>query len=365
MNLDSAERLSSVLFSRSYLEARSKFLASASGIRSYQSKFLGPAGEELFTDAAYVGRPDARHLLVLVSGTHGVEGYCGSAAQLAFLNAEFQNQLPPTTAVLLVHALNCYGFAWDRRVTAEGCDLNRNFIDFAHPVPVNSGYEDLAHFIVPEEISEIAVSRAEKALSLYQSTHGQQQFENAMFSGQYSRPGGMFYGGREPTEARMTLERIASEYAIGDRDKVVIVDYHTGLGPYGYGELQCEQSSGPQGYMRAREVFGQTVTSPEAGNSSSVEIPGTQDAFWERLLAHRHTYVALEFGTYPRPNGRLLLRKDHWLFKYQPGLIDAPLGRQIRSESKMHFYPPHSDWQEMVLWRCHQVHRQAIAALGR
>ncbi|WP_333915115.1 DUF2817 domain-containing protein [Bradyrhizobium sp. CCBAU 11430] len=67
----------------------------------------------------------------MVSGTHGPEGYCGAAGQLAFLQARFHEGLPSSAAVLCIYALNCYGFAWDRRVNAEGCDLNRNFIDFS------------------------------------------------------------------------------------------------------------------------------------------------------------------------------------------------------------------------------------------
>lgn len=47
----------------------------------------------------------------------------------------FQERLSSSTAVLFVHALNCYGFAWDRRATAEGWDLNRNFVDFSKPPP--------------------------------------------------------------------------------------------------------------------------------------------------------------------------------------------------------------------------------------
>ncbi|TGT53188.1 DUF2817 domain-containing protein, partial [Mesorhizobium sp. M2E.F.Ca.ET.166.01.1.1] len=101
----------------------------------------GPSGEALYTDAAYFGPADAKKLLVLVSGTHGPEGYIGSAAQLLFLRAKFHERLPSSTAVLFVHALNCYGFAWDRRVTAEGVDLNRNFVDFSKPLPSNPGYE--------------------------------------------------------------------------------------------------------------------------------------------------------------------------------------------------------------------------------
>ena len=179
--------------------------------------------------------------MVLVSGTHGPEGYCGSAAQLLFLHAKFHEGLLPSTSVLCIHALNCYGFAWDRRVTAEGCDLNRNFIDFSKPLPRNPRYEELAEHLVPADRTQEGLRRAEAAIEAYRSLHGEWKFQEARKSGQYTRPGGMFYGGTEPTEARRTLEQVVVDFDVAAREKVVIVDYHTGLGPYGYGELQCEQ----------------------------------------------------------------------------------------------------------------------------
>lgn len=363
MNFDSARDMAPRLFSNSYFEARDKFLGGAPKSKAYQSSSNGPAGEALFTDAAYLGPTTAKKVIVLVSATHGVEGYCGSAGQLLFLETKLQDELPPSTAVLLVHALNPYGFAWDRRVTAEGCDLNRNFVDFTEPVPINKGYEELAEHIVPADISEDGIRRAEAAIAAYQTEHGERNLVTAYSSGQYTKPGGMFYGGIKPTEARQTLEQIAMDFELASRDKVIIVDYHTGLGPYGYGELQCEQTSGMDGYERAVKIFGPSVTSLDLGTSTSVSIPGTQDAFWERALGDRHTYVALEFGTYPRPRGRIVLRNDHWLFMYKPDAADSEVGREIRNATKLQFYPQAQDWKEMVLWRAHQVHRQAMDAV--
>ena len=105
------------------------------------------------------------------------------------------------------------------------------------------------------------------------------------------------------------------------------------------------------------------MTSPDLGTSSSVIVHGSQDEFWQRTLGDRHTYVGLEFGTYDPERGREALRNDHWLFMHRPEAADSELGRQIRNASKLHYYPRRSDWKEMVLWRSHLVHRQAVEAL--
>ncbi|MDF0498638.1 DUF2817 domain-containing protein [Bradyrhizobium yuanmingense] len=363
MNLDSAKQMISLVYASTYFEARQKFLGAAPKSRAYPCSTKGPSGEDLFTDVAYFGRPDATKLLVLVSGTHGPEGYCGSAAQLSFLQAKLHEGLPPSTAVLLIHALNCYGFAWDRRVTAEGCDLNRNFVDFSKPLPSNPDYEALHEHLVPVDNSVDGVRRADAVLDEFRSRHGLQKFRQARASGQYTRPGGMSYGGNGPTESRRTLERIFVDHEIAGRDRVIIIDYHTGLGPYGYGELQCEQPSGLTGFERARSIFGPSVTSPDLGTSSSVVLSGTQDEFWERSLGNRHTYVALEFGTYDMSQAWQTGRNDLWLFMHRPEEANSEMGRKIRNDSKLYYYPQHLDWKEMVLWRSHQAHRQAVEAL--
>lgn len=361
MDLDSAERIAPIIFSNSYTEARRKFQEAAPPSRAYQCSKRGPSGEILFTDAAYLGHPNAKRVLILISGAHGPEGYCGSAAQILFLRSALHERLPTSTAVLLIHALNSYGFAWDRRITAEGCDLNRNFVNFSMPLPRNVGYEELHEHLVPVDLSPERLGRAELAMEAYRSAHGLVAFREAVGAGQYSTPGGMFYGGREPSEARLILERIANEFDLSARDQVIIIDYHTGLGPYGYGELQCEQPSGLPGYERALKIFGPSVTSPELGTSSSVIINGTQDEFWQRELGERHTYVCLEFGTHR--NVREVMRNDQWLSSYHPEDVDSKMALQIRHATKAYFYPEKLDWKEMVAWRSHQVHRQAIEAL--
>lgn len=359
------QKLSLRVFSSTYCEARRKFRAAAPESLAYPSTAKGPAGEALYTDVAYFGPSDACKVLVLISGTHGVEGYCGSAGQLLFVEAGLHKTLPPSTAVLLVHALNCYGFAWDRRVTWEGCDLNRNFVDFSQSLPSNSGYEQLADHFVPPDISEAGIQSSETALAAYQAEHGPHAFRKALSSGQYTRPGGMFYGGTAPTEARRTLEQIASDFELAARDEVIIVDYHTGLGPYGYGELQCEETSGIAGYERAFAIFGHSVTSADLGSSTSAAIPGTQDAFWQRALPGPYVYVALEFGTYPSPGGRHVLRDDHWLFKYRSDEADKETGKKIRQATRKYYYPEFDDWKEMVLSRSYQVNCQAVSAFSK
>ena len=142
-------------FAHNYAEARAKFLAAAVGARleSHPEPLRGVELETLAMDVARVGADDADAVLIVSSGCHGVEGYAGSGAQAALLHDEsFRAKARHAgVALLFIHALNPWGFSFGRRVTHEGVDLNRNFIDFRRPPPGNPGYDQLAAFLLPEQ----------------------------------------------------------------------------------------------------------------------------------------------------------------------------------------------------------------------
>ena len=77
-------------FAQSYAEARDKFLAAGAerGARMFRDVHpseRGAQGEELSIDLAQIGDHKAPALLLLSSGTHGVEGFCGSGCQIALM----------------------------------------------------------------------------------------------------------------------------------------------------------------------------------------------------------------------------------------------------------------------------------------
>ena len=161
------------LFSVTYTEARKRFIeaAEATGfsIHSERHPVSGPAGEELAMDFAVGGPEDAEKALVVISGTHGPEGYTGSACQLGFLESATLREMYSHHRVVLVHAHNPYGFAWMRRTTEGNVDLNRNYVDFDKPLRSNPEYDRLHHAFVPTQLDDPS---AEKVLTDYQAEHG-------------------------------------------------------------------------------------------------------------------------------------------------------------------------------------------------
>ena len=149
------------LFSPDYPAARAAFLAAAAQagarVRSVEHPFArGPGGTPLHMDRAVLGDPDAPAALCVISGTHGPEGYAGSAVQTGLLRSGLAQRYAERQRVILIHAHNPYGFAWDTRFNEDNIDLNRNYLaSFAPPLPANPGYEAVAAWAARSRVDGI------------------------------------------------------------------------------------------------------------------------------------------------------------------------------------------------------------------
>jgi hypothetical protein len=358
-------------FAPDFAAARVRFLEAAhragARIRSYPIPAAGPRGEPLATDTAWIGPDDADDVLVLVSATHGVEGFCGSAAQVDALRAGAGRHLAPGQALLAIHALNPHGFAWLRRVTEEGIDLNRNGIDFsAGPPPRNPGYDELADAFVPGGFDDATLAAAVRRLDAYRLAHGAVAFETARSCGQHSHPQGIFYGGVAPAAAMRTLMRVVDEHGLPRRRRIAVIDYHSGLGPFGHGEPICGHRPGEPGQARCRSWYGSSLGEPLLGTSASLPIAGLSQYAWSRSVGSgRLVFVAIEFGTFDRETGAEALRDDHVLHALGPVDWQAPQTRRIKAALRRFYHPDTTDWCEMVLFRSRQLICQALDGMAR
>jgi hypothetical protein len=354
-------------FSATYAEARERFRAAAQAAGGALDRFenpgKGPRGETLSTDAAWFGARGAARALVLVSGTHGVEGFCGSGAQVVWIAQGGPERLPKGLGVLVVHAINPHGFAWLRRVTEDNVDLNRNFPDFAKPLPPNPAYDEIAQAVCPREWTGPGREAADAALAAYAAKHGDFALQSAITGGQYGHADGLFYGGRAPTWSHRTLKEVARKYLARARH-VAMIDFHTGLGPYGHGELICPHPPDSPIVKRAEAWFGGEMTVPARGNSASAVIVGTLGAGLEAALPDAEiTDIGLEYGTQPQKDVILALRADNWLHVH--GDPDSPQGRAIKQRIRAAFYPDNEDWKEKVLSRALEVIGRAVGNLAK
>ncbi len=353
-------------FSADYGEARGKFLEAAkkAGARlaHYENPTRGPDGAALFTDTAWLGPDEAELVLVTVSGTHGVEGFCGSGVQVGWFENGLHEEIGDGLALLQIHAINPHGFAWLRRVTEDNVDLNRNFIEHDGTYPLNEGYEELHEAICPPEWNDAVIAATREIFMAYLEEHGAHGLQFAISGGQYIHADGIFYGGNAYTWPHDTLLAIL-ERELGQARRVAVIDYHTGLGPRGHGERICVHRPGTEGLERAGDWYGGDITSPYLGNSSSVELFGVNLDGMEAALPHAElTGIALEFGTLPTEEVKLALRADNWLHAH--GEVESKKGRAIKDQIREAFYQDADDWKELIWERGVETQRLALAGLA-
>ena len=354
-------------FAKDFADSRKRFLAAAkalkAAIKSYPNPNKGPRGEALATDCAWLGPKNAEKVLVLLSGTHGVEAFCGTGCIMDAMKT--RPKLPAGTALLAIHAINPHGFAWIRRVTEEGVDLNRNFVDFAKP-PANPGYDELADAILPPALEGPEFEVAQKKIAAYREKHGVAALHVAFSGGQYRHAKGLFFGGFEPTWSHRTHAAIIADHELAKRKHVAVIDYHTGLGPHGYGELICVHLPGTPAVARAKSWWGDNVTEPLAGTSAAGARHGFGCRLWEATLGDRMTFITIEYGTYDTfARVRPALVADHWLHAQGPVDWNDKRAQAIKQGLKSAMYVDTDDWREAILWRSRQVIRMTAAGLAR
>ena len=202
--------------------------------------------------------PDEHYVdIIHSSGTHGVEGYLGSAIQIRFLhelflqneeavqnNTKSKQEAPSESSgkvrkILLIHAVNPFGMRHFRRCNENNVDLNRNVLgaEAAKTVierdPNHFGYVDMDSALNP--VSSSAVSKQHRndlpIIKTYMQelvsittcvgsivkvilVKGYYNAKRTIVSAQYHKQTGIFYGGSGQWEASIfALQHAIVEFA--------------------------------------------------------------------------------------------------------------------------------------------------------
>ncbi len=334
-------------FSTDYATARRRLRALAGDLHheAHEIGDVGPDGAALTIDLVRAGPVDARRVVVVSSGTHGVEGFFGSAVQIALLERGLD--LPADTAVLLIHALNPWGFAHGRRVDAANIDLNRNFLvpgqEYSGADPGYAAFDGLINPKTPPGGFDPFLLRAGWNIA----RHGMGAMKAALAGGQYDYARGLFFGGEGPSASQRVLAAQLPPW-VGGAEHVVHIDLHTGMGPWGTYVLALSEGSDSARARRVREIFGpERVQALDPGAVLYV-INGVL-ADWCVALNPGVMYdgVLAEFGTYPVLKVISALRAEnratHWC---PPGDPRIDVARERLREI---FAPADSGWRDDVV----------------
>lgn len=339
-------------FPADYAEARDRFLAAAEKRGAVLSAepvpARGPRGEELAIDVAYLGPEAPARLLAISSGVHGAEGFAGSAIQHQLLAEQLDGlALPRDAGLLLVHAVNPFGFAAIRRVNESNVDLNRNFLRHPDEHEPNPDYDALYPYINPASLDEASDSESRAALLSFAQREGFPRLQAVLTRGQYAHPSGMQFGGAREEASNVALRAVARRETRGAR-RIAWIDVHTGLGPYGEVEMISELPADDPGLLRARAFWGGVVKTTASGESVSAAVCGSIDKGLPAELRDRElTLGCAEFGTVDPVRVFWAMRADNWLHAH--GDPESDRGRAIREELLAVFRPADPVWMRRVL----------------
>ena len=350
-------------FSPDYATARRRFRDAVDRLNWPRESHLipgqGPNGEDLTIDVAVSApareTPAPIRTLILSSGLHGVEGFFGSAVQLAFLEQR-ATDLSEMRCVL-IHGLNPHGFAWNRRFDADNIDPNRNFLLPGEPFSgCPEKYPHFNSFLNPQSPPanwEFFYLHALRYILRY----GMPALRQAIAAGQYEYPAGLFFGGHGPSQTQLVLNEHMRHW-IGHSHHATHLDFHTGLGRWGTCKLLMDSKLTPKRRDQLTRWFGENSFEESQSTTIAYQTRGGWGPWCEQLnLATNYIYACAEFGTYSPVEMLAGLRAEnrahHWSRR------DAPEREQTRQHLRELFCPASPQWQQAVVDRSIQFIDQA------
>jgi hypothetical protein len=306
----------------------------------------GPEDQVLSLDVARLGEEEAERVLVILSGTHGVEGFAGSVIQTELLlDAGGGLALPEGSAIVLVHAVNPYGMAWWRRQNESNVDLNRNWVDFDGPLPTNAGYPELHPWLCPHVLDEASEQDFRKAAQRFIDERGYAWVKQAVTIGQYALPEGLYYGGSQREASTRILATLFERHVVGAAEALTL-DLHTGHGEFGTYTLLSNAAAGSDEHAWISRWFDPerievTRDNPEA--STPDKFGQLARGVAELLPGTAHRSLSFELGTVDDLSMILAERREHWLHRH--GDRASAAGHEIAWQHRTCSIPDSREWE--------------------
>ena len=319
------------------------------------------ADDGLYIDSFYL--PSTRektNLVVLTTGVHGIEGYIGSVMLDVFFREVYPTLDDANTGVLVVANVNPYGMKYFRRYNENNVDLNRNFIlDWeTFDLSSNKEYPKVDTFLGPTgKIGNALWHEAGFYLSLGKTavTDGAGTISDALLTGQYQYPQGVYYGGTGDEASTVYLKDVFSQCLDSPYENIVHIDIHSGYGPR-YNMVIFNSVFETMNEAESQAAFGYDHIIAYDSESFYATTGDTTDFFY-RLAQQKQRETDLfstcfEFGTIGDAFFDTILslkytvdeNRNHWY------PTDNPTSARIIHENYMElFYPTETAWREKTV----------------
>ena len=348
-------------FYTTYEEVRAHLKELATGLGAERARYTIDENEELYIDSFYLSPGETKtNLIVLTTGVHGVEGYIGSVMLDVFFEEVYPTLDTADTGILVVANVNPYGMKNYRRYNENNVDLNRNFIlewdsfDRAS----NKEYPKVDTFLGPTgKIGNGFWHEVGFYLSLGKTaiTDGAGTISDALLTGQYEYPQGVYYGGDGDEASTVYLKDVFSRCLDSEYENVVHIDIHSGYGPR-YNMVIFNSVFETMTEAQSQEAFGYDYVIAHDSEAFYATTGDTTDFFY-RLAQQKGTDTELfstcfEFGTIGDAFFDTILslkytvdeNRNHW---YPTG--NKTTAKIIHENYMELFYPTETAWREKTV----------------
>ena len=325
------------------------------------SSYAIDESEGLYIDSFYLpGGGEKTNLVVLTTGVHGVEGYIGSVMLDVFFAEIYPTLDRENTGVLVIANVNPYGMKYYRRYNENNVDLNRNFIlDWdTFDLASNKEYPKVDTFLGPTgRIGNALWHEAGFYLSLGKTaiTDGAGTISDALLTGQYEYPQGVYYGGTGDEASTVYLKEVFAGCLDSDYENIVHIDIHSGYGPR-YNMVIFNSVYETMTEAESQAAFGYDYIIAHDSEAFYATTGDTTDFFY-RLAEQKQADTALfstcfEFGTIGDAFFDTILslkytvdeNRNHW---YPTG--NETTARIIHENYMELFYPTETAWREKAV----------------
>jgi hypothetical protein len=354
-------------FSETYAAARQKFLALAADRGAIVNSAVHPTergaeGEELAIDVATFGDPDVEKTLLIISGTHGQEGFLGSALQIAFLR---DLVIPVGVNVVALHALNPWGFSHLSRTDEANIDLNRNFNEGVSNLVDDELYPVLFRAMCPDDWTNETIDWSAVRDKVV-SDHGFKRMITVLAGGQAIEPTGLNFVGTGPSWSRTTVAELLPRI-LAKAKKIAFIEWHTGLGKFAELSHLCSFVPGSPAYERVFDWMGEEARASFAATFEVTggEVPTYEGLFsaWLPSTAPQAEWAGLliEVGTYDNIAVGDAVRMDRWL-KFGRGHTTVPR-EEMRRVMMDRLNPEDPAWRAKALRNGLDAQMRALGGL--
>lgn len=379
--LSSRER---AYFPANYHNARAEFLRRAAAVNGEKHLESWPVpsrtDDDLFVDVLDLPaseQPD--RVLLVTSGVHGSETYAGAAIQALLLEELLPRLDRRRTGVILVHALNPWGFKHHRRTTENFVNLNRNcsvtgeIYARRDPRVAEVNNRILERGPVKSLRSRVFTEYARPGEPLRVDGLSLDDIIKLTAPGQFQAPKDLEYGGDQAEPQMVRLIELMRARLPRYRD-VLHFDLHTGLGHRGRLHMLVDDYDREMHPELMRELF-----APEADADIYEFTPNEADGFYEVFGAtnallpalksphQRIGVVTVEFGTLGHSADAQLEQFNSALLEHQGALYgyETPeLKQTIERESLHRSYPEADDWRAQVLGASRGLFTRVLTRAG-